>query len=211
MTQDSTAPRRKNLPIAQRRVALVDAAVRVLERDGAAALTARAVADEAGVALGSVHYAFATMKDLLAAVFIADTRRAIGALDDALNGGGTVEAILTRAGLACAQQVIDRPELEMAMQELTVIGARDNDLRAVANDVTLLYRRETRRFLERVAEDAGAQWNSDIEVLAETVSGTLFGLSLNWLCTRDDALLRACVTEQAAALAQRLVPITEQR
>ncbi|WP_028937938.1 TetR/AcrR family transcriptional regulator [Pseudonocardia spinosispora] len=56
-----------------RRAQLLEAAVRVAERDGVAALTHRAVGKEAGVAATAGTYYFPTMNDLLAAVLTACT------------------------------------------------------------------------------------------------------------------------------------------
>jgi DNA-binding transcriptional regulator YbjK len=49
---------------AQRREALLDAVLRVLERDGSGAVTHRSVAAEAGVPLASATYYFATLDEL---------------------------------------------------------------------------------------------------------------------------------------------------
>lgn len=54
---------------AMREADLADAAVRVLERDGAAALTFRKVATEAGVSPGRVQHYFRNSRGLLAATF----------------------------------------------------------------------------------------------------------------------------------------------
>jgi hypothetical protein len=44
----------------------------------------------------------------------------------------------------------------------------------------------------------------DVEVLAESVLGLLFGASVNWLCTGDDDLFRRCAADAAQTLAARL-------
>ena len=58
-----TAGKRPHLPVEQRRAQLVAAAMRVMQREGAWSLTTRAVAREAGVPLGAVHYAFGAKAD----------------------------------------------------------------------------------------------------------------------------------------------------
>ncbi|MDO7881470.1 TetR/AcrR family transcriptional regulator [Salinibacterium soli] len=55
-----------------RREALLDAVLRVLERDGASGVTHRSVAAEAGVPVASATYYFATLDDL----FVSALRRA---------------------------------------------------------------------------------------------------------------------------------------
>ncbi len=53
------------LPAEVRRAALVEAALRVMARDGLAAGTTRAIVAEAGMSLASFHYAFASRDELL--------------------------------------------------------------------------------------------------------------------------------------------------
>lgn len=72
-----------------RRAQLLEAAVRVAERDGVAALTHRAVGKEAGVAATAGTYYFPTMNDLLVAVlnacteeFAASARTDVCSIDD---------------------------------------------------------------------------------------------------------------------------------
>ena len=53
------------LPMAERRAQLVRAALTVASRDGIEAATVRAIAAEAGVSLGVVHYCFEDKNELL--------------------------------------------------------------------------------------------------------------------------------------------------
>ena len=62
------------LAVTDRREALVEAALRVMARDGLAAGTTRAVVAEAGMSLASFHYAFASRDELLAEL----VRRVVG-------------------------------------------------------------------------------------------------------------------------------------
>lgn len=71
------------------RASLVDAALRVLERAGAGGLTMRAVAVEAGVALGQPYKVFASRDELVAQVIAAEFRRLRAAFDDIVAAAGT--------------------------------------------------------------------------------------------------------------------------
>lgn len=55
----------KLIDLEQRREEIAEALWRVVERDGVAAVSVRRVADEAGLALGSLRHVFATRADLL--------------------------------------------------------------------------------------------------------------------------------------------------
>ncbi len=57
------------MPPAERRSAIVEAALRVMTRKGMAATTVRDVADQMGTSSGLIHHYFASMDDLLAVAF----------------------------------------------------------------------------------------------------------------------------------------------
>ncbi|MGY1683300.1 TetR/AcrR family transcriptional regulator [Geodermatophilus sp. SYSU D01176] len=200
-----TAGKRPHLPVEQRRAQLVAAAMRVMQREGAWSLTTRAVAREAGVPLGAVHYAFGSKSELVRAVFQADRERATALLRRAVEAGGTPAEVLTRALVGYVDSVIAAPGAEMVLQELTMMGGRDDELRAAAKEATEQYRSDVLDLLHRVAEASGGTWSGDVDVLAESLLGLLFGASVNWLCTGDDALFRRCATDAAHTLAARLV------
>src|SRR3712207_1115511 len=180
--------------------------MRVMQREGAWSLTTRAVAKEAGVPLGAVHYAFGSKSELVRAVFQADRERATALLRRAVEAGGTPAEVLTRALLGYVDSVIADPGAEMVLQELTMMGGRDDELRAAAREATEQYRSDVLDLLHRVAEASGGTWSGDVDVLAESLLSLLFGASVNWLCTGDDALFRRCATDAAQTLAARLVP-----
>ena len=70
---------RKRIPAEQRRRELTAVAHTVMARDGAFGLTTRAVAKEAGVPHGSVHYAFHSKDELVRAVVRDDIDRSTAA------------------------------------------------------------------------------------------------------------------------------------
>ena len=70
-----------------RRNALLDAVLTVLERDGASAVTHRAVASEAGVPVASATYYFATLDDL----YLSALRRATEQLTTMFAGLGETD------------------------------------------------------------------------------------------------------------------------
>lgn len=80
--------KRSHVPLEQRRSELVETAVRVMARDGAWALTTRAVAAEAGVPHGTVHYAFSSKDELLRAVLRRDLNGLAALIETARDGAG---------------------------------------------------------------------------------------------------------------------------
>ena len=150
---------------------LFDAAERVLLRDGASALTSRAVTAEAGVAKGVLHRHFADF-DAFLAELDAGPRRAVAAQAAALRaaaGTGTVAGnlaaalpeVLTPAVLALIRLVIARDELRARLRAAT--GSR---IPLVSESTALVAGYLTaERDLGRIA--AGA----DIGTLAPTLIG----------------------------------------
>lgn len=71
------------------RASLVEAAQRVLDRQGAEGLTMRAVATEAGVALGLPYKVFANRNELVGAVIAAEFHRLLAAFEAVVASAGT--------------------------------------------------------------------------------------------------------------------------
>lgn len=105
----------------RRRRALLDATLRLVGRGGAAAVTQRAVAAEAGVPPSAVLYYFASVDDLLVAALTAVNDRYVVRLDAI----GTVDALAALV-TDCARQ--DRLPA-IAEYELFLHAARREDLR----------------------------------------------------------------------------------
>lgn len=77
-------PYAARMPVDQRRTELLDAALRVVARDGYDALTAQAIAHEAGVTKPVLYGAFPTLPALLEALVAREEAKALGQLMSAL-------------------------------------------------------------------------------------------------------------------------------
>ncbi len=193
--------KRAHVPVAQRRTQLVEAAMEVMLRDGAWGLTTRAVAAQAEVSLGALHYAYDSKSDLIAAVFAADVDSAAAVVSEAIDAGGSPETMLRRALRSYAEALRAAPTAELVLQELTLMGVRDESLRVLASQAVENFRAEIARFLIHIGA-GGAQ--VDVSVLAESFLAQLVGLAQNWLSTGDDALLDACLEDMAVQMAARV-------
>ena len=127
----------------QRRAQLIEATLTVVRRDGAAGVSHRAVAKEAGVTTSLTTYYFATLDDLLVAAltsvadaYTARIRHIIDHHDDKLRG--LAELIAETAGPGYQRALAER--------ELSTLAARRPALRPVA-----------RRWRENVAELASTR------------------------------------------------------
>lgn len=199
------AEKRTHVPLEQRRRELTETALRVMARDGAWTLTTRAVAKEAGVPHGTVHYAFSSKNELLREVMRLDLshlaelaeaqrERTVATADD-------VRAVLAEVFRSYADAVIADPDTETAYFELSLMAARDPELRAISAQSHAEYRQVVAGMLADLGERAGLEWAGRTDVLAEQAMSLLFGSTMNWLEHRDDAIFRAVLDDAAGSLA----------
>jgi AcrR family transcriptional regulator len=129
------------------RTRLIDAAVRVLAREGFAHASARAIAHEAGTVNGSIFYYFGSMDGLLAGVASALADRGIARIRDGL--GGERAAVEWPARLSTVLREEAEGEDGQAVMELFV-GARTSPALAV----------EVRAAIDRAIEYATTEMQS---------------------------------------------------
>jgi AcrR family transcriptional regulator len=162
---------------AQRRAQIIAATMRLIARDGVAALSTRTIAREAGVNLGTLHHLFGAKDDLLLAVLDAATSALIAALIlvDGHPGGGLRTALRESFATLCA--LLDRePALPLVRCEV-LLYARGRPLQA-ASAV------QKQRYLDALAicyRVAGAPGELSLlpsEELAAVVSSSIDGLAL---------------------------------
>jgi AcrR family transcriptional regulator len=108
-----------HVPVEQRRSQLVQAAVRVISRDGVAAASTRRIAEEAGASQASLHYSFRSKEELLAAVteYAVDATRAALEVRPIAAGIGLRRALAQLLSLFRDQASDDR-DLLVAQYEL---------------------------------------------------------------------------------------------
>src|SRR3712207_8054548 len=99
--------------------------MRVMQREGAWSLTTRAVAREAGVPLGAVHYAFGSKSELVRAVFQADRERATALLRRAVDAGGTPAEGLHRAPAGSVETRPSPPRAGEVRADTSMMGGGD--------------------------------------------------------------------------------------
>ncbi|MFE2871093.1 TetR/AcrR family transcriptional regulator [Embleya sp. NPDC059259] len=181
---------------AARREALLDATVRLLARDGARAVTHRAVAVEAGTTHGSARYYFGTREQLLDEAL---RRLAAGQIDE-------IRAVLRRSATADPQEFAARLAHYVAD---TVAGDRDASIARFELFLEVARRPELRPALEEwgavqreaLAARLAAVGAAEPEAAAADLLTLLNGLVLEQLATPDDdfehtrlrpAILRHC-------------------
>lgn len=209
---------RKRIPAEQRRRELTAVAHTVMARDGAFGLTTRAVAKEAGVPHGSVHYAFHSKDELIRAVVRDDIDRSTAAFRrfaapetntpehaaSPAEQAVSPEGILHAASASYADNLIGDPWEEAAQQELALMCARDEQLRVIMQESNASYRELIGSILDYLAAATGKTWAQPADMLAENILGALFGTAQLWLIDRDNDTLYASLATLAKVYAAQL-------
>ncbi|MGY2127329.1 TetR/AcrR family transcriptional regulator [Blastococcus sp. SYSU DS0617] len=179
------------LAVGERRAALVEAALRVMVRDGLAAGTTRAIVAEAGMSLASFHYAFTGRDELLQALVRRVVGREFAAATADLRAGEGLAGCLRRATAGYLDHLEREPGQEQLMLELTLHALRDPSLQSLAREQYRAYTDAASRLLERAAELTGRRWDRPVPELARLLVTLVDGATTTWLVDRDTAATRA--------------------
>ncbi|MFF8381923.1 TetR/AcrR family transcriptional regulator [Streptomyces sp. NPDC015661] len=189
----------------ERREQLVEAAIRVMIRDGVAKTTTRAVVNEAGLPLGAFHYCFRSKEELLHSVIERITLRSVTPAT-ASPAEGSTRDIIFHTLHTYWDQVRERPAEHMVTYELTQYALRQPGLADVARRQYQHYLKVYSDHLEAIADLAGFRWTVPLPALARYGLSVMDGLTLNWLIDRDDAQARAALDEYAEHLSGVAAP-----
>jgi AcrR family transcriptional regulator len=175
MPEDRPATRRVLRPTVERRAEIVASALAILRERGAAALTARAVAARAGLALGQVSYHFASMEELLVETYraaSADLQAIKSARLSATTDGAMARlADFLRAGFT--PQVLSADYLNLQVE----LWAAARHHPALAETERALYD-SYRAQLDALLAGIGP---GDVQPVSDAIMAMLDGLWLDWL------------------------------
>lgn len=199
------------IPADVRRRELVEAAIRVLTRDGIAKATTRVIVTEAGMPLGFFHYCFRSKQELLLQVIetindrnVAAARSVLERHRDDRDGirnsdrgrGRSALRDTLRSGLrAYLQEVQQRPGEHQLTYELTQYALRQPGMAEVARRQYEHYLAATSDFLERAAAAAQLTWTTPLPLLSRYALNVIDGVTLAWVVDRDTAAACAVLDE----------------
>ncbi len=186
---------------AERRASLVQAALRVIAREGVAAATTRAIVAEAGMSLASFHYAFRSRDELIAELirFVLESQSVAAA--EALSIAGDLRSTIRHGLKAFLDVVAGDPLRELAMLELTQYALRNPQLGESARLQYDSYHRAAATILEAVAHQFAITWKLPIPQMARILVTLTDGITLGWLVDHDLAAAEGVVDFAADALA----------
>lgn len=183
------------MPAADRRDRLVEAAIRVMTRDGVAKATTRAIAGEAKMPLGVFHYAFRSKAELMAVVTQRIAQQSKAEIDAATLSGATQDpvALVTSGLCAYFDHVVAHREQHLVTYELTTTALRDVELVSVAKQQYDYYLAENEQLLIAVAALVGVEFTEPVQVVNRYVFSVMDGLALNWLARGDEEEARKVI------------------
>jgi AcrR family transcriptional regulator len=181
-----------------RRTELIEAASRVVARDGIAAATTRRIAEEARVPPGLVHYWFAGKDELLQEVLTAT----LGAIQAAAVPGTGEHDLLDR--LKAAFQVVTQDDRggQIALYEMTTWALRNPELTHVAQHQYAAYRRVATEAATSWIAESKAQLPADTPVVGQFLSALFDGLVLAWLADPEHTDVDGVLTLVSTLMAQ---------
>ncbi|WP_424805901.1 TetR/AcrR family transcriptional regulator [Rhodococcus sp. 27YEA15] len=207
------------LPADERRTQLVESALSIAEQRGVSSVTVRAVAEEAGVSLGVVHYCFESKEALIAAMgetlilqLSESMQFAFSQVRSApdLSGPQGLKELL-HIGLTGMWPTIEAtPDRQLLTYEITAQALRSRNLGAeragaVAFDQYRIMDELAKSFLSECAEISGMVWSESLESLARLSLALIDGLVLRWLVDRDSDATIAEFGEMVQIIAAKAV------
>lgn len=175
--------------------------MRVMEREGIAAATTRAICAEAGMTNGFFHYCFTSKQELMLEVAQQFRRRFTSMLALAEGLGGDLEDIVTTALATFLDDVRAHPDVHQLTYELPLYALRDAELSGIAQRCFEDNEIVAAEFLELAADIAGCEWTEPVGKLARYLAVAFDGTVLQWLMLRDDERAREHIADVARHLA----------
>jgi len=171
----------------ERRGQLVAAARAVLSRDGVAGTTLRAVAAEATVPLGTLHYVFPSKELLIIAVLEDVTDEVSAVFRAAETDAGLDQAIRHGVETYWRRLVVNDPQLALMRHELFVYALRTPGLESQARWQIESYTRIVAEWVQKAASTAGEACAVPFDTLARVLVGNVMGIVVQYLSDRDRA------------------------
>ncbi|MET8506650.1 TetR family transcriptional regulator C-terminal domain-containing protein [Streptomyces sp. NPDC004787] len=193
------------MPSAERRRQLVEAAVRVMARDGVGRATTRAICAEAEVSLSVFHYCFDSKQELLEAAIGAITGSYVARVMSAVEPRATLRETVRDALGTYWEHVVARPAEHMLTYELTQYALREEGFEHLARAQYERYVASATVLVEQVCAVRGVTPKVPVELVARVLAATIDGLTLQYLVLGDESAAEALLD----ATADQLVALIE--
>lgn len=172
---------------ADRREQLIDAAWRVMTREGVAATTTRRIVDEAGMRLGSFHYCFRSKDELIQELIRRNVAEELAAARAGLVSGADARQALQGSLSALWAKLCADRDRQLVINELTALSLRDPAMTALPEWKYEQYLVGVAEFLTAIAESSAVTWELPVPVAARLLLSVLVGAVDIWMVTGDEA------------------------
>jgi AcrR family transcriptional regulator len=169
----------------ERREELIEAAIRVMVRDGVAKATTRAIVAEADMSLGVFHYCFTSREEMLNEVATRITDRAGAASRQAFARARDLRTGIVEGLQAFWKGVEANPGEHLVSYELTQYALRQEGMGELARRQYAHYLEVHAELLEEAAAAANVEWTVPVPTLARYMNSMLDGLTFCWVVDRD--------------------------
>lgn len=174
--------------VEQRQDEIVAAAVRVLSGVGVPGTTLRAVAAEAGIPLGTLHYVFPTKDLLLRAVITAVIDDVLSAVQPGLQPDRGVAHALRESMTMFWSKLVEREiGLQVMQYELAMYSVRTEGAGGLAQLQYDRYTELVSTLFEQAARTAGERCAVDFPTLGRLTLAVLDGLIVQYVASTDAA------------------------
>jgi AcrR family transcriptional regulator len=177
------------IAVDERRELLVEAAIRVMVRDGVAKATTRSIVAEAGMALAAFHYSFRSKQELLENVIETITAHTLDLAVEVIGGDGGAGEKVRSALDTYWRHVVANPGEHRVTYELTQYALRHPELATIA-------KRQYEAYLTAAStliESLGVAWKAPTPVIARYLIAVIDGVTLLWLNEGDEVASRAAL------------------
>lgn len=196
----------------ERREELIDAAIRVMAREGLGRATTRAIVSEAEMNLGIFHYCFTSREELLQEAIARISDRTAAAARQAVSRERDLGASITKTLQVFWQGVEANPGEQLVGYELTQYALRQEGLQKLAQHQYEHYLQAIAELLQEAANTFHIEWTVPIPVLARYLISVLDGLALCWLAdknTADSQDVLHLTGEHLLTMTRKLEPSTD--
>lgn len=171
---------------AERHEQIVAAAIRVLSDVGVPGTTLRAVAAEAGIPLGTLHYVFPSKDQMLRAVIAAVIDDVVATVHDSLQLDQGLAHVLSHGVTTFWDALVEGDVGVQVMQyELAMYSVRSEGSAGLARLQYDRYTALVTEFCEQAANAAGERCAVDFATLGRLGLAMLDGLIIQYVASRD--------------------------
>ncbi len=209
------------LTIGQRRDQLVECALGLAQRLGMNGVTVRAVAEEAGVSLGVVHYCFANKDELMAAMVerasathlqaFLTLHQAADETTEVHTGSAALHSMLFETMSSALMLAREHPERWLVLIESTVVSLRAPDTSGSASAAARQHELAEQyglQFLTELGSRSAMSFNGAEQVVVRGALQLIYGMIQWWLVDRDDVAATRSLALLAGWITDRATPVT---